>query len=62
MADSRFERSGFLTLIGNDTRRVMAALVAATHVFNRHKDVDPCTKSGDDKEAMLRKILGYRPL
>jgi hypothetical protein len=34
----------------------MAALVAAMHVFNRHKDVDPRTKSGDDEEAMSRKI------
>jgi hypothetical protein len=29
----------------------MAALVAAIHVFNRRKDVDPQIKCGDDGEV-----------
>jgi hypothetical protein len=40
---------------GNDTLLVMAALVAAIHVFNGGKDVDPRNESGDDEENKSRK-------
>jgi hypothetical protein len=39
----------------------MAALVAAIHVFNRRKDVDPRYKSGDDEVGVRTGECHSRP-